>query len=198
MPGSNVYLQSQRNLPVGSFTVSGYPRVDGDNYQTVDSRCLDSLLECYDFDFNGTILDPCVSEDGESQLVTQLLDKGYDAVAGCLYDHECQVVITNPPYARNIVDKIAAEILCQVQSGKLLYAALLVRSGWDQAKKRQYLFDDPAFSGLVRLTFRPWWTESRKAQPIHGYQWVVLEHEKYKEYQHDGYEYAAEVFHVYL
>ena len=196
MHGSSVNLKSQRKLMVASFTVSGYPRVDGDNYQTVDPRCLDSLLEVYDFE--GPILDPCVSPEGESQLVTQLIDHGYKAIGGSLYDHNCNSVITNPPYKRDVVDKIASEILYQVQSGQLQWAALLVRSGWDQAKKRQYLFDDPAFSGLVRLTFRPWWTESRKAQPIHGYQWVVLEHDKYKDYQHDGYEYAAEVFHVYL
>ena len=181
---------------MGSFTVSGYPRIENDNYQTVDSRCLDSLLEIYDFE--GPILDPCVSPEGESQLVTQLIDRGYKAVGGSLYDHNCNSVITNPPYKRDVVDKIAAEILYQVQSGQLKWAALLVRSGWDQAKKRQYLFNDPAFTGLVRLTFRPWWTSSRKAQPIHGYQWVVLEHDKYKDYQDDRYEYAAEVFHVYL
>ena len=181
-----------------SYTQSGYPRLADDNYQTVDERCLDSFLEIYGEEILAPICDPCVSKDGESALVTQLINKGYDAEGGCLFEHNAKTIITNPPYKRDGVDKIAGEILAQVKEGRVKLAAMLVRSGWDLAKRRQYLFDDPAFSGLVRLTFRPWWTSSRKAQPIHGYQWVVLEHDKYLDYLDEGYDEPAEVWHVYL
>ena len=197
-PGCRGSWLCQRNLLASSYTQSGYPRLADDNYQTIDERCLNSFLEIYGEEITSPILDPCASPEGESALVTQLINKGYDASTGCLYEHEAKTIITNPPYKRDLVDKIAGEILQQVKEGRLQWAALLVRSGWDLAKKRQYLFEHPAFSGMVRLTFRPWWTASRKAQPIHGYQWVVLEHEKYAEFLKDDWDEPADVWHVYL
>jgi hypothetical protein len=81
--------------------------------------------------------------------------------------------VTNPPYKRGLVDEIANDVVFQVRCGMAEGAAMLMRANWDMAACRSALFSDPLYRGQTRMRFRPWWSEDRKAQPIHNYVWHV-------------------------
>ena len=59
------------------------------------------------------------------------------------------------------------------QQGRVQGVALLMRPIWDLAACRTGLFDLSLYRGQTRLRFRPWWSEERKAQPIHNFVWHV-------------------------
>jgi hypothetical protein len=147
------------------FVHSRFERREADNYQTVDPRCLEALLGAWGVP--GPAEDPCVSEAGESALISQ---------APWLFGGgPPKSVVTNPPYKLSVVDAVVGKHVDRVRSGELVLAAFLVRGSWDQAVRREVLLDEPPFAGLVRLRFRPWWTDSRDKQPIHNYQWLVFD-----------------------
>ena len=156
-----------------TFSVSGYTRRENDNYQTVDTRCIEALLSAVQL--TAPILDPCCSDDDESALVTQLVDRGYAAFAGSMSEirNGYSTIITNPPYKRGLVDRLVRAMVDAVRDGNVDTLAILVRASWDQAATRRDLFDSELFAGAVRLTFRPWWTSERSATPIHNYQWLL-------------------------
>ena len=83
------------------------------------------------------------------------------------------IIVTNPPYSRGVVDAIADATIARVRSGQVLGVALLMRANWDLAQRRAHLFALPEYAGQTRMRFRPWWSEERKAQPIHNFVWHV-------------------------
>ena len=149
------------------FVESNFPRHANDHYPTIDGRCLDALLEAWDVP-SGRLYDACVGENGESGLVDQRPDLFTDDFSNA------QAIVTNPPYKRGLVDLVVSALVGHVQSDpKIIMAACLLRTQWDHAKGRSHLFDSEPFAGLVRLRFRPWWSEDRSKTPIHSYQWVI-------------------------
>lgn len=154
------------------FVHSNYPRVEGDHYPTIDPRCLQGLLATCP-GICGRIVDPC-SPRG-SAIVDQLRERGYDAVGlDSVADVERAAwIVTNPPYDRRIVDGIVEGALDLVIRGRVYGAAFLMRSNWDFAARRAALFRSTLYRGQIKLRFRPWWSEERKAQPIHNYAWHV-------------------------
>ena len=153
------------------YVHSGYERIADDNYQTVDSRCVQALVETWPI--NGCIVDCCAPQG--SGIVAWLKDNGHDAYCARTVE-ECfgaGWIVTNPPYKRGLVDDIASSIVAGVRNGDIEGAALLMRANWDLAACRAELFADPLYRGQTRMRFRPWWSEDRKAQPIHNYVWHV-------------------------
>lgn len=162
------------------FVHSGYERKENDDYQTIDPRCVQALVETGEMNFpkpygGYRCVDICGSHG--SGIVTQLLEHGYDAFGLTnalvpLTKESLDIVVTNPPYARGIVDDIAGHVIREMQKQNGPDEAyFLMRANWDCAIGRAWMFDNPLYRGQLRMRFRPWWSEERKAQPIHNYVW---------------------------
>lgn len=158
------------------YVHSGYDRIEGDNYQTVDSRCLASLLSAWSVP--AVIWEQC-SEQGSGLIYDLSVSKRRVISGGDAFeapDTIVDAIITNPPYIRPLVDDIVRHGASMVRSGDILMAAYLLRANWDLAKCRADLLTaENHFAGCVRMRFRPWWSDERKAQPIHNYQWVIFD-----------------------
>ena len=155
------------------YVHSNYKRKEGDDYQTLDPRCIYGLLE--HFPKLSTVIDPCA--DKGSGIVDCLSTLGYDAIgwqdAYADWDFKTNWVVTNPPYARDVVDKIICRQIARLENGDVEGVAVLLRSNFDFAKKRKEMFNGAFYYGQIKLRFRPWWSEERKAQPIHNYCWHI-------------------------
>lgn len=155
------------------YVFSNYKRLEDDNYKTIDVRCIFGLVE--HFPNLGIVADPC-SRDG-SGIVGMLNGIGYTAFgwsdAFCESSTIANWIVTNPPYSRNLVDKIIDRQILRLASNEIEGLAILLRANFDFAKGRREMFSKPLYFGQIRLRFRPWWTESRKAQPIHNYVWHI-------------------------
>lgn len=155
-----------------AYVHSRYKRVEGDNYQTVDKRCVDSFLEW--FVPEGVCIDVCSPEG--SGIVDRLVERGYEArgVRDAFVKHlQCSWVITNPPYKRPLVDKIIERQVERLESKEVEGVAVLLRANFDLARCRTWLFGNPLYYGQVRMRFRPWWTGERDKQPIHNFVWQI-------------------------
>lgn len=154
------------------FVHSNFERVEGDYYPTIDERCIDGFLQHFQPEYK--IVDVC-APDG-SGIVDTLVKRGYSAL--CRSDafesmDFYQWIVTNPPYTRGLVDDIINRQISRLEDGQADNLAVLVRSGFDFAKGRAGMFSHPYYAGQIKLTFRPWWSENRTAQPIHNYAWQV-------------------------
>jgi hypothetical protein len=80
-------------------------------------------------------------------------------------------IITNPPY------ELATEFCARALSGMLLFdgmVAMLLRTDFDHAKTRAYLFaDHPAFAKKVVLTKRIKWFEGSTGSPSFNHAWFI-------------------------
>ena len=144
------------------FVTSGYARFADDHYPTIDRRCIDALFLGWDVPLPA--LDPFCSTP-ETALAPAQVGDLHDA-------SQYRSLVTNPPYARPLVDDLVRASVQKVKDGHVEMAALLMRSQWDHAKTRVDLLDAP-FACSLRLLFRPYWVEERKASPIHNYQWLI-------------------------
>lgn len=162
------------------FVHSGYERKENDDYQTIDPRCVDALVQsvalCH------YITDICASHG--SSILARLAVHGFENLKG-MEDAFAPFVggnwiVTNPPYDRKIVNSFISRALNLIKNEKTYGACFLMRANWDLASSRAKFFDNPLYYGQVRMRFRPWWSEERKAQPIHNYVWHVW-HRGYKE-----------------
>lgn len=146
------------------FTESNYARRDFDHYPTIDTRCSKALLNTWGDCITTPAVDVCTMKGEPTPL---------PAVSGTVRDMlgAYRTVITNPPYKRGLVDQIVGDIVDAVNDGHIDFAAVLLRISWDCAKTRRHLFKK-SFAGKTILLFRPYWSEERKATPIHNYQWL--------------------------
>lgn len=155
-----------------AYVHSGYERWPDDDYQTIDPRCVQALVETWPI--SGRIVDCCAPQG--SGIVYSLHRLGFLS-AQCEptadYLGFAGWIVTNPPYKRGVVDEIATTVVDRVRRGYAAGAALLMRANWDLAACRHELFADGLYRGQTRMRFRPWWSEERKAQPIHNYVWHV-------------------------
>ena len=154
------------------FVHSNFERVPNDFYPTIDSRCIYGFLEHFAPD--GLCVDVCAPEG--SGIVDTLKECSYNAAGlpdAFAENITAQWIVTNPPYKRGLVDEIINRQIKRVECGEVFGLAVLLRSNFDFAKGRQAMFEHPLYFGQIKLRFRPWWSESREAQPIHNYVWQV-------------------------
>lgn len=155
------------------YVKSNYPRREEDFYETVDRRCVHGFLE--HFVPAVKCIDVC-SPSG-SGIVRELNRLGYSAegISDAFSDdlENCWIV-TNPPYSRNLVDKIIYRQIDRISRGEVELVACLLRSNFPYAKSRVGMFsNNPYYYGEIKLMFRPYWSEERKRQPIHNYAWQI-------------------------
>ncbi len=153
------------------YVHSGYERRADDNYQTLDSRCIDALLATWPV--TGRIVDCCAPQG--SGIVDRLVALGHDAhgAADAFGDFKADWIVTNPPYKRGLVDEIAEAAIARVRERETQGAAFLMRANWDFAASRAGLFDRRWYAGQTRMRFRPYWSAERKSSPIHNFVWHV-------------------------
>jgi hypothetical protein len=160
------------------FTKSNYERVPDDHYPTIDPRCSWALRESWDLP--KMLVDPCAPNG--SGLLDNLAGFHYIAALDDYRDYPWKDVpeydapvgyISNPPYSRPLVDEIVGYGVKLVENDEAIMAAFLLRTQWDHAKSRAGLFSSRKYAGQIKLQFRPWWSEERKAAPIHNYVWHV-------------------------
>jgi hypothetical protein len=158
-----------------AYVASGYERIENDNYQTIDSRCVKALMDSWPI--NGKIID-CCSPSG-SGIVDELNKyKAIECTTGvedAFSKFQCDWIVTNPPYARPLVDDIASECLSKLYEGNIRGIAMLMRANWDFAKTRANFFTQPWYNAQIRMRFRPWWSEDRTASPVHNFVWHIWE-----------------------
>ena len=165
-----------RRGQMSAFLKSRFDRRKNDDYKTIDERCLSALLSCWHIP--PPVWEPCSTEG--SAIADQLEGRGIDAVTTADAFGEVpsgvRSIVTNPPYKRGLVDKIIGRLSSEVggENG-ITAAAFLVRSQWDHAKSRETILSSPFFACLLRLRFRPWWSEERVATPNHDHQWVIFD-----------------------
>lgn len=153
------------------YVKSNYERIKDDNYQTIDTRCVNALY--YTIPVYGKVVD-CCSPNGSS-IVDVLKVHGLNAVEveDAFSDFTADWVVTNPPYKRPLVDQILTEQIVRVQNGEFYGFAALLRNNFDFAKTRYDMFTNKNYWGQVHMMFRPWWSEEKKHQPIHNYVWHI-------------------------
>lgn len=153
------------------YVHSNYERIADDNYQTVDSRCVKALVDTVQIPTYMRIVD-CCSPNG-SGIVDTLNKLNYLAFgtsdAFGLFD--ATWIVSNPPYKRGLVDKIINAQIDRIP--KVEGVAMLLRSNFDFAKSRYGMFSTPYYYGQIHMMFRPWWSEDKKAQPIHNFVWHI-------------------------
>lgn len=153
------------------YVHSNYERRADDHYPTIDGRCVQALVETWKL--SGRLVDCCAPQG--SGIADRLKELGYDAYCAGMVNFidPADWIVTNPPYARGVVDEIAEAAIERLQWREVKGVAFLMRANWDLAIRRSELFDLCLYRGQTRMRFRPWWSEDRKAQPIHNYVWHV-------------------------
>lgn len=154
------------------YVHSRFQRKESDHYPTIDSRCVQALVDTWII--SGVVVDCCAPQG--SGIVDELNRLGcVRAVCAddVLYMDPADWIVTNPPYKRGLVDTIATDIVAKVRTGAVRGAALLMRANWDLAACRAELFADPLYRGQTRMRFRPFWSDDRKAQPVHNFSWHI-------------------------
>lgn len=160
------------------FVQSNFERKENDDYQTIDQRCVQGLIEKWGISKN-RIVDCCASHG--SGIVTALNKFGYIAT-GCEDAFSDKIdaswIITNPPYKKKLVDEILWKQIDRVSTGEIDGFAALLRAQFDYAKGRSEMFStNDCYAGQVKLCFRPIWAEpipgEKKVEPIHNYVWHI-------------------------
>ncbi|MEQ8308088.1 MAG: hypothetical protein RIA09_16255 [Hoeflea sp.] len=168
-----------------------YERIDDDFYPTpswmthgllgVASDQMDSPI-----DLTVDWWEPACGEGHISKVVrersrgkecsTDLVPRGY-GVGGIDFlkekrrPNDTRLIITNPPYGDLAEDFIRHSLdLMKPVDGAVV---MLLRNEYDCAKKRQYLFDHPAYHGKAIATSRPRWIAGTKGSPRHNYSWFL-------------------------
>ncbi len=165
-----------------NFVRSGRERIADDNYQTVDPRCVDALLNVLGaeqlFSDDDSFID-CCSPHG-SGILDELNKLFLDArpCSDAFGDFKANWIISNPPYDRSKVDKIIYRQLERFgttrEDNTLQGVAMLLRTGFDHAKTRVPMFrDNQRYLGQIKMLFRPKWFLDTDTTPIHNYVWHI-------------------------
>lgn len=157
------------------FVQSGYDRIKDDDYQTIDKRCIQALVDSVRL--HGIIVDCCANQG--SGIVDELIEKGFDAKCGVNAFQDVILAdfgVTNPPYVRGYVDQILNRQIQRVADKQHRGFFALLRANFDFAKGRKEMFADNKFYvGQIKMCFRPIWVEpvegEKKVEPIHNFVW---------------------------
>lgn len=155
---------------------SGYARIAGDNYKTIDRRCTYAFLEY--FQPKGVCVDVCAPSG--SGILEALAECGYQAIglddAITLTLEHADWIVSNPPYTRGLVDEIIWRQIERLRDGEVNGVAMLMRWQFDHAafRKKMFAYNDYYF-GQIKTLFRPIWFEKRPGdkQPFHPYVWHI-------------------------
>ena len=167
------------------FVKSNYERIADDNYQTIDKRCVQGLVDTWNI---GSRVVDCCAPNGSGILDTMselgFMTFGMDDAFGKVPSYT-NWIITNPPYEKSKVDNILNYQIERVQKGEVQGFASLLRATFDFAKKRKEMFQlNPYFHGRTNLCFRPIWVEpipgEKRVEPIHSYSWFIWKNEPTK------------------
>jgi len=148
---------------------SAFERRANDNYPTIDTRIMDGLIA--NAPVLGKIVDPCAKDGSAIVSYLQLLGAKAYGLQDAYEDFTADCIVTNPPFSKDVVNKIVWRQIENVVNNKAKFFYLLVRINWDFAKTRKAMFDHPYYAGEIKLLFRPWWTEERNQEPKHNYVW---------------------------
>lgn len=153
------------------YVHSRYKRIQDDNYQTVDPRCVHALADT--IKLSGKIVD-CCSPHG-SKLVDALKDYGFKNAIGvgdAFGFIKADWIVSNPPYRKGLVDAIINAQLNRL--GEVHGVCMLLRNNFDFAKSRWSMFAaNPFYYGQIHMLFRPKWFTDDKASPIHNFVWHI-------------------------
>lgn len=154
------------------YVHSNYERKADDDYKTIDTRCVDALL-------NHIVLsDPiadCCAKNGSAIVDYLLSQEAYafgmdDAFSS---DLTAEWVVTNPPYDKREVNAILWRQIQRVAEKQIRGFAALMRNNFDFAKSRYDMFTHDLYYGQIHMMFRPWWSEEKKQSPIHNFVWHI-------------------------
>ena len=160
------------------FAKSRFARFPDDNYQTIDERCTQAVIETFDFDLmrDHCCVDPCAPNG--SGIIDTLKKFGYSnsVYHGELFDdrtYKNEVIVTNPPYKRGLIGPIMRELIAKVERRGAVALFVLMRTGFDHGRVYADMFDHSYYSGQLKLRFRPWWSEDHSMAPLHNFVWHV-------------------------
>jgi len=159
-----------------NFVRSGHERIANDNYQTVDPRCVQALIETLPNAFHDTFITDVCSPSG-SGIVDYFSTIGWHSSG--IPDAFGRVdnygwVVSNPPYERSKVDKIINRQIERIDSKEVHSVAMLLRTGFDHAKTRVNMFEfNEHYAGQIKMLFRPVWFLDTETTPIHNYVWHI-------------------------
>ncbi len=159
-----------------NFVRSGEPRLADDNYQTVDPRCVEGLVEVMDINSWQNVIDSCSPQgSGILRYFENTSIQASPCADAFSKDYYCDWDIFNPPYQRGLVDRIIHARLENMNVGKTRFGvAALLRTGFDHAKTRVSMFKDcPSYAGQIKMLFRPFWFVDTTITPIHNYVWHI-------------------------
>jgi len=161
-----------------NFVRSGRDRIADDNYQTVDPRCVQALVETFGDSILGemTVVDSCSPQgSGILNWFSSTNIKTRECSDAFSKDYYCDWTIFNPPYTRGLVDRIIDSQIGALSEGRTRVGmAVLLRTGFDHAKTRTNLFrDNIAYAGQIKMLFRPLWFADTTITPIHNYVWHI-------------------------
>jgi hypothetical protein len=167
----------KRELMNKPYVHSNYERIKNDDYQTIDKRCVQALLDCVII--NGHVVDCCASHG--SGIVNELAKLGVnvDGVNNAFSYYSANWIVTNPPYTRGLVDEILWHQIRRIETGTITGFATLMRSNFDFAKTRWDMFNNTHYAGQVKMMFRPWRSEDKKFSPIHNFVWHIWRNDKF-------------------
>lgn len=153
---------------------SGYERKERDLYETpvwVTDALRPHVRKL------GTIWEPAA---GSGKMVAALQDWGVNVAASDIDKGQdfldyttataSDAIITNPPYNQAYAFVMHAIRLMEPQRGLV---AMLLRTDWDHAKGRNFLFTEPPFAKKVALTKRIQWFEGTKGSPSFNHAWFI-------------------------
>lgn len=184
-----------------SLYESNYERVPGDRYWT-EGWVTSALLRTVDVNPNdGLVWEPAC---GRGDMVDTLRAYGHDVFASDVdmseYTGEdpcdqvdflksdpvskpppgCRVIVTNPPY--NKAEAFIRRSLEYMPLG-IDFVAMILRSEFKHAARRQDLFTGDHFAGEVALTARPrwdwWFRDQPEASPRHNFSWFVWQYAEF-------------------
>jgi hypothetical protein len=151
---------------------SGYERKERDLYETPEWVTEALLPHLRHFEY-------CWEPAAASGKMVRVLEMaGYKVLASDIsagedffkIDPPTEAIITNPPY------ELAREFIGRALSSTRPngFVAMLLRTDFDHAKTRQYLFSRcPQFSKKVVLTKRIRWIEGSTGQPSFNHAWFI-------------------------
>jgi hypothetical protein len=163
---------------------SGYDRIEDDRYVTPEWVTLALLPHLPRKP--SRILEPAAGDGAMAKVLRTVADVvevdvangGPDFLTAKAAAHGCDAIITNPPYklATEFIDR--AVVATEPCHGMV---AMLLRTDFDHAKSRRYLFADcEAFAKKVVLTQRIRWFAQSTGSPSFNHAWLIWD------WQHKG------------
>jgi hypothetical protein len=163
---------------------SGYARIADDKYFT-PAWVTEALLPHLRIKPPAHVHEPAAGNDA---IVDVLKDAGFNVTSNdfsrdrgvdfldVLHLPAAVAIITNPPY--NKAEEFIAHALDLMEPRGLV--AMLLRSDYDHAITRSYLFDRPPFAKRVVLRKRIRWIENSTGSPSYNHCWYIFD------WQHKG------------